>query len=405
MINRHLPSVIQTTARTSPNDLNHDIYVDTFFENASHMGSEQIVPGIIALHPIQDHQRFSPNMQVSHINLKLHIIDPTARQSVRFVIHHISNCWNENRQPAISQTPMAWVVSSDGQHWQSIMGQPLNHPQYAMAFDVPVTGNCMHIARMVPYTETNLQTWLAKISKSKWIDVTHIGQSVEKRPLEMVQVGDSRAPHHILLRARAHPWETAGNWIMHGLVDELLNTDNTHCHLLKKMCFWLMPMANKDGVFRGMTRFNTCGIDLNRNWDRPADEQLAPENAALERWIENHRQSGKPISLAMCLHNDSNGMLHPGQTNKPDYIDNMKRLENLLRQHTWFTEGAQPPGCGGTDVFSGGLIKRYGIDAIVTEYNAEHIAKFNRPPLHLDWITYGRQLTAVLCDYFELSQP
>jgi hypothetical protein len=27
-----------------------------------------------------------------------------------------------------------------------------------------------------------------------------------------------------------------------------------------------MPMAAKDGVARGMTRFNLAGMDLNRNW-------------------------------------------------------------------------------------------------------------------------------------------
>ncbi len=393
-------------ALATPSDLmNHDIYIDTFFENASPMGWEQIQPGVIALHPIQDHQRFSPNMQISHINLKLLTDDPAKRQSVRFVIRRISNCWNGRRQPAITHSPMSWAVSSDDQSWQNILGQPLDDPEFAMAFDVPVTAPCMHVARMVPYTPTHLQSWLATIAQSQWVDIKHIGQTVENRPLEMVQVGDANAPHHILLRARSHPWETAGNWIMHGLVDQLLNTNDSHRHLLEKMCFWLMPMANKDGVHRGMTRFNICGMDLNRNWDRPADEQLAPENAALEYWIEHHLQSGKPINLAMCLHNDSGGQLHPGLTNKPDYAYKMKRLEDLLRRHTWFTEGSQPPGCGGADVFSGGLIERYGIDTIVAEYNAERIAKFNRPPLHWDWITYGRKLVAVLCDYFELSQP
>jgi hypothetical protein len=395
---------MHTNTIATPNRPKFDIYIDTFFENASPMSWEQIQPGVIALHPIQDHQRFSPNMQISHINLKVHTTDPKMRRSIRFVVHRVSNCWNGIRQPAINHSPMSWVVSSDDQNWQSIVGQPLDDPEFAMAFDVPVTARYMHVARMVPYTQTDLQSWLATIAQSQWVDIKHIGQTVENRPLEMVQVGDSQAPYHILLRARAHPWETAGNWIMHGLVDQLLNADDSQ-RLLEKLCFWLMPMANKDGVFRGMTRFNVCGMDLNRNWDRRADEQLAPENAALERWIETHLQSGKPINLAMCLHNDSGGQLHPGFTNKPDYAGHMKRLENLLRQHTWFTEGSQPPGCGGTDVFSGGLIERYGIDTIVAEYNAERIAKFNRPPLHLDWITYGRQLVAVMCDYFELSQP
>ena len=45
-------------------------------------------------------------------------------------------------------------------------------------------------------------------------------------------------------------------------------------------------MANKDGVALGRTRFNLQGKDLNRDWDKPADPRLAPENYALEKWLE-----------------------------------------------------------------------------------------------------------------------
>ena len=44
-------------------------------------------------------------------------------------------------------------------------------------------------------------------------------------------------------------------------------------------------MANKDAVAKGRTRFNLSGIDLNRGWDQLADPVLAPENHALEIWL------------------------------------------------------------------------------------------------------------------------
>ena len=34
---------------------------------------------------------------------------------------------------------------------------------------------------------------------------------------------------------------------------------------------------------RDRMRFNLQGVDLNRNWDEPADPQLAPESHALEK--------------------------------------------------------------------------------------------------------------------------
>jgi murein tripeptide amidase MpaA len=76
------------------------------------------------------------------------------------------------------------------------------------------------------------------------------------------------------LRARAHPWEPAGNWLIEGLVSKLLRGDAEATKLLARTCYYILPMANKDGVALGRTRFNALGRDLNRNWDRPADREL-----------------------------------------------------------------------------------------------------------------------------------
>ena len=99
-----------------------------------------------------------------------------------------------------------------------------------------------------------------------------------------------------------------------------------------------MPMANKDGVARGRTRFNLKGKDLNRNWDRPADPELAPENHALETWLAAMIKNGQRPHLALELHNDGHGQLHisrPQRTDLKRYLARMKILEDLLRKHTW----------------------------------------------------------------------
>ena len=101
-------------------------------------------------------------------------------------------------------------------------------------------------------------------------------------------------------------------------------------------------MANKDGVARGRTRFNLRGRDLNRNWDKPADPELAPENAALERWLEGEIAAGRRPHLALELHNDGNGRLHVSRPPVPQLERHLARMaifEELLRSKTWFTEG------------------------------------------------------------------
>ncbi len=82
---------------------------------------------------------------------------------------------------------------------------------------------------------------------------------------------------------------------MQGLVNRLLRDDDEAKRYLEHYCVYVLPMANKDGVAHGRTRFNLRGKDLNRNWDQPADPELSPENHALETWLEDMiRQEHRP---------------------------------------------------------------------------------------------------------------
>ena len=149
--------------------------------------------------------------------------------------------------------------------------------------------------------------------------MTTIGQTVQGRPLEIVRIGNEPGPgtrnpapvvHRVFVRARAHPWEAGSNWVAQGLIERLLRDDADARRWRERYVLYVLPMANKDGVARGGTRFNVNGKDLNRNWDRPADPSLVPENAALERWLEGMIAAGRKPDLAIELHNDGRGLLH-----------------------------------------------------------------------------------------------
>ena len=55
----------------------------------------------------------------------------------------------------------------------------------------------------------------------------------------------------------------------------------------------------------------------------------------------------KPPQLAIDFHNDESGGLHVSRPEVPNlqpHVDRMKRLDQLLRKHTWFTEGSSGAG-------------------------------------------------------------
>jgi hypothetical protein len=157
-------------------------------------------------------------------------------------------------------------------------------------------------------------------------------------------------------------------------------------------------MANKDGVARGGTRFNPRGMDLNRGWNKPADPELSPENAAATR---------KP-DLALELHNDGSGRLHISRPPVPQldrHLARMTILEELLRRHTWFTEGTTSPTFRNSGTLGEGWLLRHGIDAVVHEFNCNWIEGLKQPTSSARWQEYGAGLARVFYEYFARSLP
>ncbi|CAH8565870.1 unnamed protein product [Schistosoma rodhaini] len=70
----------------------------------------------------------------------------------------------------------------------------------------------------------------------------------------------------VVITARVHPGETQGSWMMKGLMDFLISTDPDAKVLRSNFVFKLVPMLNPDGVIVGNYRCSLSGCDLNRKY-------------------------------------------------------------------------------------------------------------------------------------------
>jgi hypothetical protein len=115
---------------------------------------------------------------------------------------------------------------------------------------------------------------------------------------------------------------------------------------------------------------------------------------------------GTPLHLAIDLHNDNSGKLHPAQAGRDLELHRAKMacFEELLRRHTWFREGTRAPGTGSPWTLAEGLLARYGIDACILELNCDWIAGLQKVPFGRDWELLGRQMREVFFDYFARSE-
>jgi len=377
-------------------------YIDTGFENGSPLWYEVEDGNQIKIHLPYDHERDAPNRANLHFHFKLHA-KPGSKLTLEF--DHLDNVWNRQKSRVSGELKLA-VVSVDGTTWEPIRMEQLKEENKSRLV-VEMPGPVLAVCRVEPYLFSHLEQMLAKVRQHPDTEIKVIGNTVEGRPLEIVRIGKETAPYRVFLRARAHPWESGGNWVLAGLVDKLLSGDETAKKALERYCVYMLPMANKDGVARGRSRFNLRGRDLNRNWDQPSDPELAPENFALEKWLEGRIAAGKKPHLALELHNDGNGKLHisrPRSDEGERHFDRMKILEELLRAHTWFREGTSiSPGGGGT--LGAGWLTRYGIDGAVHEFNCNWLEGKQDFPSRRHWEDYGSKLATVFDEYFAAVKP
>ena len=377
-------------------------FIDTSFENASPLWYEFADDGAIEVRLVYDHERASPNRAAGHVHFLIHA-KPAAKLTLEF--KNLDNVWN-GQPGSVAGELKTVVISENGRTWKPVPTESLPGNRVRLTVEMP--GPRLYVARLEPYRLSDLDRFLQSIQQNPRVQIESIGKTLGGRDLEIVRIGDTRAPYRVFVRARAHPWESGSSWVAQGLIERLLKDDAEAKTFLDRYALYVLPMANKDGVARGMTRFNLMGKDLNRNWDQPADPTLAPENAALETWLERMIAGGQKPHLAMELHNDGRGLLHISRPPIPQldrHLARMGTLEALLRQKTWFTEGTTAAAFRNSGTLGDGWLERYGIDAVVHEFNCNWIAGVKDYPTAEHWRTYGRQLADVFHEYFSRVKP
>lgn len=366
-------------------------YIFTGFENASPIQWELDADGVAHIGLIYDRERLSPNRAVLHWHFQL---QGTPNSDVALLLKNFDNIWN-GRLGSPIRNGAACAISEDGKNWSAIRGEKTEENFLDLKVTLPESG-ALYVARIEPYRLSDHVQLLAEIQGHPDVAIEEMGHTVEGRALEMVRVGKEDAPYRLLLRARAHPWETGGNWVLEGLIREMLTR-------LPNFCLYAMPMCNKDGVARGGSRFNSMGKDLNRDWGAPADPYLAPENVALEKWLNRMQAADQLPHLAIDFHNDGSGKIHVSRPESgfEDHIKNMERLEQVLTEHTWFTEGSTGSDFKNPGTFGEGLLLRYGIEACIMELNCNWSAGLEKAPLGQDWMAMGKQMRRAFMAYFD----
>jgi len=374
------------------------IYINMYIENGSKMNWDRAHDGSIVLDLAYDYERKTLNRAFTHWHF---LVNALAGSDITLIFQNFNEIYNGSPVPFDPSWPVACVVSSDGKKWHHVPAEWIEGER--MRVKIHMDTDSLFVAQVEPYRLSDLQQLFSRIKDDMRVKITPIGKSVEGRDLHIIQIGNDNAPHRLFIRARAHPWEAGTNWVVEGIIKELLQHNDEVKAYLNSYAVYILPMANIDGVAHGVTRFNMNGMDLNRNFNAPADPVLSPENAAMESWLEKMISQGKKPDLAIDFHNDSYGNLSFSFSGEKSeiYKQNMQSFKRLLHTYSWFTGSSS---YDRTPTFEEGLITRYNIESMIYELNAFWVEGLKKKPLSEDWLLLGRQLCRVFYEYFKVMK-
>ena len=136
-----------------------------------------------------------------------------------------------------------------------------------------------------PYNYAQSERFVDSLRDEPLVKVEKIGESPEGRNLWLLRITDpsARPKKNFLIRARVHPYESASSYAMEGMVRWLLSGKAYAAEALHDYVFYVIPMANPDGVYNGMGALTAPrGADVCFIPYQP-DEVMASMKGAIDR--------------------------------------------------------------------------------------------------------------------------
>ncbi|KAF8071360.1 hypothetical protein HT031_001444 [Scenedesmus sp. PABB004] len=115
-----------------------------------------------------------------------------------------------------------------------------------------------------------------------------LAETLDGHDLDVLMLGEPGPGKRVVwIVARQHPGETQSEWFAEGLLERLTDPhDAVSRALLDGAVFYVVPNACPDGTWRGHLRTNAAGVNLNRAWDAPREDE-APEVFHIRRLMDD----------------------------------------------------------------------------------------------------------------------
>lgn len=162
-------------------------------------------------------------------------------------------------------------ISKDGAFWESIseeafeIDSTLGQANLSLSLSSDTTWvSAQEIRDLEDY-----ESWLRKLSAKSFVGISEIGYSHRGRPVKEVRfdhIPPGTPKNVLLVLGRQHPPEIPGYDTGIYFLDELAGDSELAKQFRSQFVVLAYPLMNPDGVEQGHWRYNSGGVDLNRDW-------------------------------------------------------------------------------------------------------------------------------------------
>ncbi|PIT18509.1 M14 family metallopeptidase [Snodgrassella alvi] len=203
---------------------------------------------------------------------------------------------------AESAYPAGWedyeaMCSYDRVNWFRV---PTTYENGILSINHTPLANSVYYAYFEPYSYEQHLNLLGDSQSSGLCQIEDLGSTLQGRDINLLTIGNQAASDlKIWIIARQHPGETMAEWFIEGLLNRLLDhQDSTARALLDQATFYIVPNMNPDGSALGNLRTNAAGANLNREWLQPSMER-SPEVLVVRQKMH---ETG--VDLFLDIHGD-----------------------------------------------------------------------------------------------------
>jgi hypothetical protein len=188
------------------------------------------------------------------------------------------------------------VSHDEGATW-AWLGKQQSTKSFAFAF--PPNADSVRFSFGIPYTETHLNRFLARVGDHRGLKQETLCQSRKGRAVERLHVGklDGDPRFRVLVTCRAHACEMMTSYAAEGLIEAVLADDADGNWFRQNVELLLIPFVDKDGVEDGDQGKNRRPRDHNRDYDASS---IYPETRAIQEFVP--RWSAGKLRMTLDLH-------------------------------------------------------------------------------------------------------